>query len=118
MRHSATLDDAVIVQPEIILFSTSAQAQAMPVITATYYGAPNIAAGSFLDMQMTLPVTVLPGGGYAVDLTGLFAHLANFEKPADLSDFMSRMFDHALDHPVVTLVGLTDSMLVLGGPWG
>lgn len=115
MRHHTTETAS-----DIVLLSTSviAAAQALPAVTAFYYGAPNIAAGTILHYSLALPVTPLPAGGFSVDLSGLFAQLTNVEKPDGLSDTMSRLFDDALDHPVIKLVGLTDGMTVTNGPWG
>lgn len=119
MRHNDQLfiEEQQVV-PEIITFGTMevAAAEQLPTVYANYYGAPNIAAGSFLDMQMPLTVTALPNGGFSVDLTNLFSYLSNFDKPDDLTDFMSRMFDHALDNPVVTLIGDLDGVQVIGSP--
>lgn len=123
MHHKAF--DLDLPAPEIILLSGGPApapvvlpALALPTVTAYYYGAPNIAANTILDYSMPLTVTALPTGGFSVDLSGLFAALTNVEKPAGLTDFQSRMFDLALNNPVVHLVGVVDGVTVTGGPWG
>lgn len=119
MRHfDSLLKLEQQVTPEIIMFGTSvtAASEQLPVVYANFYGAPNIAASSILDMQMPLTVTVLPNGDFTIDLSELFSYLTNFEKPDDLSDMMSRMFDIALDNPIVTLVGDIEGIQIIGVP--